>query len=163
MHGFPRAGLIGLVFLSGCIIRYYESESGPVERPAEPVEVGAALRVHLVDGGVALFRDGARVGPEAVEGVGIRYDLARLDSSWVQRVSMDSIAGIESYRRELNRGKTALQGYYTEWVRPSWIRDAGRGVAFEPSDASLVEAMHRWRAVRPEFERAFFETRIPVR
>lgn len=54
------------------------------------------------------------------------------------------------------------QGYYTEWIRPDWIR-GGAGLTFEPSDRMLLEALRRWREVRPEFERRFFETRIPTR
>lgn len=56
----------------------------------------------------------------------------------------------------------ASQGYYTEWIRPDWIR-GGAGLTFEPSDNMLLEALRRWREVRPEFERRFFETRIPTR
>ena len=98
--------LLALVLLAGCIHRFYDTEAGPLEPTAEPVSVDAALRVHLAGGDVALFRDGAVVGPDAVEGRGIRYDVARLDSVPVRRVPMDSVIGIESYREELNRGKT---------------------------------------------------------
>jgi hypothetical protein len=55
------------------------------------------------------------------------------------------------------------QGYYTEWVRPDWIARASTPATFEPGDVMLVEAQRRWRAVKPEFERRFYETRIPVR
>jgi hypothetical protein len=57
----------------------------------------------------------------------------------------------------------ASQGYYTEWVRPSWIRDAAEPVRFRPTDAVAVEAITRWRGQRAAFERQFHETRIPVR
>ncbi len=57
----------------------------------------------------------------------------------------------------------ASQGYYTEWIRPAWIHDAHSPRTFEPSDASLVSALRRWEAVKPDFERRFYESRIPVR
>lgn len=57
----------------------------------------------------------------------------------------------------------ASQGYYTEWVRPSWIRAATEPVPFRPSDAVTVEAITRWRDQRAAFEQQFYETRIPVR
>jgi hypothetical protein len=57
----------------------------------------------------------------------------------------------------------STQGYYTEWVRPAWIKTAGSGPSFEPTDASLLEAMRRWHGVRNEFEARFYQTRIPTR
>jgi hypothetical protein len=57
----------------------------------------------------------------------------------------------------------ASQGYYTEWVRPSWIRAATEPVRFRPTDAVAVEAIARWRGQRAAFEQQFYETRIPVR
>ncbi len=57
----------------------------------------------------------------------------------------------------------AAQGYYTEWIRPAWIRGAREPQTFVASDASLVEAIRRWEAARPDFERRFYQTRIPVR
>lgn len=106
---FLRAGPLALLFLvSGCIHVFYETEDEPIEPPPDPVSVSASLRVHMADGGVALFREGATVGPEAVAGSGIRYDLARRDSIRVQRVPMDSVLGIESFRRETQAGKTLL-------------------------------------------------------
>lgn len=57
----------------------------------------------------------------------------------------------------------ASQGYYTEWVRPDWIRAAEGQSGFHPSDALIPELMDRWLGVKDEFEGAFFASRIPVR
>jgi hypothetical protein len=57
----------------------------------------------------------------------------------------------------------ASQGYYTEWVRPSWVRAATAPVRFRLTDAVTVEAITRWRGQRATFEQQFHETRIPVR
>jgi len=60
----------------------------------------------------------------------------------------------------------ASQGYYIEWVRGQWVRAAaarGQAQAFVPSNAALVEAVHRWRGEQADYERRFAATRIPVR
>ncbi|MGH7465874.1 MAG: hypothetical protein ACREK1_11910, partial [Longimicrobiales bacterium] len=55
------------------------------------------------------------------------------------------------------------QGFYTEWIRPDWVRIARHPEPFLPADATLLAALQRWHQVKPEFERRFYETRIPVR
>jgi len=57
----------------------------------------------------------------------------------------------------------ATEGYYTEWIRGSWIRQAVGPRPFVPSDSTLALAVHRWTQVQPEFERRFATSRIPVR
>ena len=56
----------------------------------------------------------------------------------------------------------AAQGYYSEWVRGSWIKNAS-GKAFAPSDAFLVEAIRDWRGKQTEMENRFYSTRIAAR
>ncbi len=56
----------------------------------------------------------------------------------------------------------ASQGYYTEWVRGSWIKSAS-GKPFTPDDAALVEAIRAWRAKQPAMERQFYSTQISAR
>ncbi|MEO7502999.1 MAG: hypothetical protein ABIW94_10225 [Gemmatimonadaceae bacterium] len=56
----------------------------------------------------------------------------------------------------------AAQGYYTEWVRGSWIKHAS-GTPFKPSDAFLVEALRGWRTKQVELEKQFYSTRISTR
>ena len=55
------------------------------------------------------------------------------------------------------------QGYYSEWVRPMWVRAGAEPTPFEPTDAVLPELMARWMAVKGPMEEAFHDTRIPVR
>ncbi len=55
------------------------------------------------------------------------------------------------------------QGYYTEWIRPGWIRASNGIEEFEPSGETVVRLMERWLERKGEFEKIFFETRIPVR
>lgn len=57
----------------------------------------------------------------------------------------------------------ASQGYYTEWVRGSWI---GRQAAAEPfvaSRAAIARAISRWRSRQADLERQFYSTAIPTR
>lgn len=59
----------------------------------------------------------------------------------------------------------ASQGYYTEWIRPGWVRQAAASgdQPMAPGDAMLMEAIRRWAERRPELEREFFASRIPTR
>ncbi|HVF38774.1 MAG TPA: hypothetical protein VM939_02665, partial [Gemmatimonadaceae bacterium] len=77
----------------------------------------------------------------------------------------------QSFTVEFDVGKHAAgtrtymlvaQGYYTEWVRGSWIKTAS-GKPFSPSDAFLVDAIRGWRAKQPEMEKHFYSTRISAR
>ncbi|MGH7649383.1 MAG: hypothetical protein ACREND_14800 [Gemmatimonadaceae bacterium] len=58
----------------------------------------------------------------------------------------------------------ATEGYYTEWVRGKWIRQArATGErSFSASDTTLAETVRHWRDVAPTFESQFAHTRIPT-
>ena len=55
------------------------------------------------------------------------------------------------------------QGYYTEWIRPEWIRTANPPREFRPSGETVARLMERWLEEKEAFQQRFFETRIPVR
>ncbi len=55
----------------------------------------------------------------------------------------------------------ASQGYYSEWMRPDWLRRPTQK-RFEASDAALLQAMQHWRANSAELERTFYSTKIPT-
>jgi hypothetical protein len=55
------------------------------------------------------------------------------------------------------------QGYYTEWIRGSWLKDATVAAPFAPSDAQILTALEKWRGMRDSFEQQFFRNRVPVR
>ena len=57
----------------------------------------------------------------------------------------------------------ASQGYYTEWIRGSWIAGGRDTTPFSPTDGSLVQAMHQWRLIQDSMETRFYASRIPVR
>jgi hypothetical protein len=54
------------------------------------------------------------------------------------------------------------QGYYTEWVRGSWMTGKRDVTAFRPEDATLLHALHSWRAEKDSMEKQFYRSRIPV-
>lgn len=56
----------------------------------------------------------------------------------------------------------AAQGYYTEWVRASWLRSPRADHGFVPSDTALAEALGRWRMSQDSLETLFAATRIPT-
>ena len=57
----------------------------------------------------------------------------------------------------------ATQGYYTEWIRPDWIRATTTPVPFRPDSDMIPDLMRDWLAVRDGMEADFFSSRIPVR
>lgn len=54
------------------------------------------------------------------------------------------------------------QGYYTEWVRGSWMTGQRDTSAFKPEDATLLHALRSWRAEKDSMEKQFYRSRIPV-
>ena len=56
----------------------------------------------------------------------------------------------------------AAQGYYTEWVRGSWMRDATDSTAFDPAHVKLTDVLRSWRAAKDSMESRFFLQRVPV-
>lgn len=65
--------------------------------------------------------------------------------------------------RERRTFLLSSQGYYTEWVRPRWIRSAEGDGPFRPTEDLIPELMSRWQEVKGSMEEAFYATRIPVR
>ena len=55
------------------------------------------------------------------------------------------------------------QGYYTEWIRGSWMARPATASRFEPGRAALLEATRRWARDQHALEQRFYSTRIPVR
>jgi hypothetical protein len=57
------------------------------------------------------------------------------------------------------------KGYYTEWVRGSWLYRRPDAYVFDLNDVrgTLDQLLHRWSVVRNHIEQDFFQSRIPVR
>lgn len=54
------------------------------------------------------------------------------------------------------------QGYYTEWVRGEWIKNAS-GKPFAPTNEALVEAVRGWQSKQAAMEKHFYSQRISAR
>ena len=54
------------------------------------------------------------------------------------------------------------QGYYTEWVRGSWIKEA-TGKPFTPSNEALLAAVRGWQSKQKSMETHFYSQRISAR
>ena len=68
-------------------------------------------------------------------------------------------------RTVAGEGRTFLlasQGYYTEWLRGSWIKASRDSLPFRPGNDILVAAVRRWDATRDSVEKLFYGARIPV-
>jgi len=67
-----------------------------------PQRVESPVRVHLVDGSTALFKEGAVVERERVSGRGWRYGLNLRDSVQIDALAVDSIVAMEAYRHQID-------------------------------------------------------------
>jgi hypothetical protein len=58
----------------------------------------------------------------------------------------------------------AAQGWYSEWVRTSWIREAGNSGPrpFSPSRSTIDELLRSWEKQRETMEATFYTSRVPV-
>jgi hypothetical protein len=56
----------------------------------------------------------------------------------------------------------AAEGYYTEWVRGEWLRNATQTEPFDPDRMKIGELLRDWRAAKDSLEAAFYSTRVPV-
>jgi hypothetical protein len=65
-------------------------------------------------------------------------------------------------RSHLRTFLLASQGYYTEWIRGAWIKQAKAAEPFVPTDEALLVALRRWSRERGSFEPRFLAARVPV-
>lgn len=94
---------------AGCVHRYHDVRYEQVNaRQDDTVRVHSPARAHLLDGSTVVYRDGVVVARDALLGPGMRFDLARRDSTLVARLPLDSIVGLEAYRTELQVGSTVV-------------------------------------------------------
>jgi hypothetical protein len=56
----------------------------------------------------------------------------------------------------------AAQGYYVEWLRPSWMKDAATAEPFSKSKTSVRDLLRSWRGGRDSLEMLFFTRKVPI-
>ncbi|MFN1836299.1 hypothetical protein AB2B38_013645 [Balneola sp. MJW-20] len=54
------------------------------------------------------------------------------------------------------------QGYYTEWIREDWIKETRFPDGIEYNSDLIVDAQNRWRQVKPDLSKRFFNSKVPV-
>lgn len=104
-----RLSLLALVLLvAGCIV----SRGVVIERldPArtDSVTVRSPVKAHLMDASTVVFHDGITVARDTIRGLGWRYDLVARESTVLGRLPLDSVIGMESFRTQVNPGRTFM-------------------------------------------------------
>jgi hypothetical protein len=127
------------------------------------VAVAAGLRhpsPQRIEAAAVIDADGAANQPalESARALDQRYLTTTPGQRFTIRFNAGPVPG-DSARTFL----LATEGYYTEWIRGSWVRQAKTPQAFSASDTTLVETVRHWARVGPAFEAQFARTRIPVR
>lgn len=56
----------------------------------------------------------------------------------------------------------AAQGYYVEWLRPAWMKNAATAEPFSASQAPIRDLLRSWRGGRDSLETYFFTRRVPI-
>jgi hypothetical protein len=99
--------------------------------------------------------------PQALENLR-RADERYLETTPPQRFTLTFDVGA-SPRDSVRTFFIASQGYYTEWVRGSWLTGVRDTTTFKPGDAALDHVLRLWAAQKDTLEKSFYRTRIPVR
>lgn len=84
-----------LALLSGCVFRTVDVESVDPERA--PVEITTPLKIHLVDGTIALFPGGATFLLDSLTGAGRHYSLLLDRSAAIDGLSLNDVVAVETY------------------------------------------------------------------
>ncbi|MEJ7809937.1 MAG: hypothetical protein WKG32_05895 [Gemmatimonadaceae bacterium] len=103
-------------------------------------------------------RDGAPV-PAALA------DLRAADERYLRTTPRQRFTATFDVGAEGSSARTFLlasQGWYTEWVRGSWLKGAHDSTTFSPTSTTLLQALRSWSVQRDSMERQFFRSRIPV-
>ena len=151
---------------------------------AVPVTPGAPTRVRLVfpadswridalGAGIGLRRPAYRrvalaaaLGRDGADIPAVRERLASPDASYLETRPGQYFTAVFQTAPAPAGTRTLLlatQGYYTEWLRPAWLRPAAPPSRFVPDSTSLGQALALWRVSRDSLERQFDATKIPVR
>ncbi len=113
LHPDPMRALVVLIVFSlsaaGCVLIFQK----PVVEPASLADLGARrvtspLRVHLEDGSVAVFRDGATFSADSISGDGIRVTFFDNQTQAIRSVALDRVLGAEVYTTETDVATSVL-------------------------------------------------------
>jgi hypothetical protein len=103
-------GAIALVLAVGvavpaCVYQRVAVEPVPARPPAT---VETPVKAHLKDGSTVVYEKGVRVESDALVGPGVRYDLTLRQSEAVERVPLESVAAMETFRVRVKGAETTV-------------------------------------------------------
>lgn len=87
--------------LGACVVRVREVRVDPLATD-RTTAVGTPVKAHLLDGGTVVYATGVDVTDDALLGRGIRYDLRLREVGPVDRIPLDSVAGMVNFRTGIN-------------------------------------------------------------
>jgi hypothetical protein len=122
--------VITLITFGGCIHIFYKVEPKALDPEKPPVSVASPLKVHLFNGGVAVFPNGALFRADSILGLGRRYALdLRRDTAGtpIRGLPLDSVAALETFHDRLRPTESLVVSTLT--VGASLIAAAGLAVA----------------------------------
>lgn len=97
--------LIAALSANACYISTTTSGRALDTGPA-PVFVKSPVKVHLLDGSVIVFRQGATVQHDSIVGDGERYTATLAALGSMRSVPLDSVLGAEVFEQRVNEGRT---------------------------------------------------------
>lgn len=91
--------LPGLLLTAACVQHFIRPEAVAVKRPAPdaPQSLKTPVKVHLLDGSTVIFKSGAQIRSDRINGAGERFALLSGVSVPASEVPMDSVVGVESF------------------------------------------------------------------
>jgi hypothetical protein len=104
-----RTPLVMLVLVVGgaCVVQRPVAKS--IKPDDLPVQVGSAVRAHLVDGSTIIYRNGVGLSANTLQGQGARFALGATTFTEVSRMSLDSVVGMEVFTNDVSvAGSVAL-------------------------------------------------------
>ena len=99
--------MLALAVGAACIVQRPVAKS--ITSGDLPVEVGSAVKAHLVDGSTIIYKNGVALSANTLQGSGARFALGATSSTDVSRMSLDSVVGMEVFTNDISvAGSVAL-------------------------------------------------------
>ena len=99
--------MLALAVGAACIVQRPVAKS--IRAGDLPVEVGSAVKAHLVDGSTIIYKNGVSLSANTLQGPGARFALGATSSTDVSRMSLDSVVGMEVFTNDISvAGSVAL-------------------------------------------------------
>jgi hypothetical protein len=94
-------------FAAGCWVSTTTS-GHPLDVAATPIRVESPVKVHLRDGSIVMFRQGATVDRDSISGDGERFTATLAAAGVTRAVALDSVLGAEAFDQRINGDRTVM-------------------------------------------------------